>query len=198
MSETPEQRRSRLRWLTLAEVVAILAVAISGVGLWKNWQDDKATPPVAVQSEKAIPLTLRATTEADHRAVVLTAVEPAHAAQSVEIRYPTTFGMQPIEQSGDLRLSASEFDDELLRERDSAKRAKLTKTEARLPLLIVTRYIEAGSPREDRALYDLGYRIRGGGIFGGREISLGGLSLVTRGRGATQAALDRRWAAQAR
>ena len=198
MNETPEQKRSRLRWLTLAEVVAILAVAISGLGLWKGWQDDKAKPPTVVHSEKSIPLTLRATADKNSSAVTLTAVEPVHAVQSIEIFYPTALAMPPLDQSGDVRVPGSSIDDALFKARDSANLVKLTPTEAHLPLLIVTSYVEAGSPREDRALYDLGYRISGGGIFGGRDLSLGGLSLVTRGKGATQAAVDRRWAAQTR
>lgn len=199
MSETPEQRRSRLRWLTLAETVAIVAVTISGIGLWKSWQDGQAKPPpVVIQNEKSIPLTLRAAADDDRRAVTIAAVEPGHAVQSTEIIYPTALGEESFEQSGDVRLAASGFDDQLFKTRDSAGLPKLTRSEARLPLLIVTSYVEAGTPREDRALYDLGYRIADGGLFGGRELNLGGLSLVTRGKGATGAALDRRWGAQTR
>ncbi|MDQ3077885.1 MAG: hypothetical protein M3Q83_03475 [Pseudomonadota bacterium] len=199
MSETPEQRKARLRWLTLAEIVAIVAVTISGIGLWKSWQDGQAKPtPVVIQTEKSISLTLRAAPDDDRRAVTIAAVEPRHAVQSTEIVFPTALGEEPFEQSGDMRLAASGFDDPLFKARDSAGLPKLTRSEGRLPLLIVTSYVDAGAPREDRALYDLGYRIADGGLFGGRELSLGGLSLVTRGKGATQAALDRRWSAQAR
>ena len=199
MSETPEQRRTRLRWLTLAEIVAIVAVTISGIGLWKSWRDGEARPaPVVIQTEKSIPLTLRAAPDDDHRVVTIAAVEPGHAVQSTEIIYPTALGEESFEQSGDVRLSASGFDDPLFKARDAAGLSKLTRSEGRLPLLIVTSYVEAGTAREDRALYDLGYRITGGGLFGGRELSLGGLSLVTRGKGATKAALDRRWTAKSR
>jgi hypothetical protein len=197
MSETPKQRRIRLRWLTLAEIVAILAVGISGLGLWKSWQDNEPKAVVA-EGARSIPLTLRAAADDDRHSVVLTAVEPGHALQSAQISFPAALGIATVEQSGDVELSAASFDDALFDGRDAGKLPKLTKREARLPLLIVTRYIEAGSPREDRALYTLGYRISDGGILSGRELSLGGLSLVTRGKGANQAALDRRWAGQAR
>ena len=73
MSETPEQRRTRLRWLTLAEIVAIVAVTISGIGLWKSWRDGEARPaPVVIQTEKSIPLTLRAAVQ--HSSVHFSAV----------------------------------------------------------------------------------------------------------------------------
>jgi len=201
MSETPRpdtarQRRTRLRLLTLAEVIAILAVVISGIGLWKGWQDDAPKPAIASESTKSIPLTLRSTTDRDGRAVVLTAIEPGHAVQAVEISFPDALGLSPIDQSGDVRLSAASFDGQLYKARQTAGLAKLTTSEARLPLLIVTRYIEGGAPRESRALYDLGYQIKDGGLFGGREIQLGGLSLVTRNASATKTALDRRWARQ--
>lgn len=197
MSDRPQQRRTPLRWLTLAEIVAILAVGISGLGLWRSWQDNEPKP-VVTEGAKPIPLTLRSAADVDRRSVILTAIEPGHAVQSAQISFPATLGVAAVEQSGDVELSAASFDDALFEQRDAAKVPKTTKSEARLPLLIVTRYIEAGSPREDRALYTLGYRISDGGILSGRELSLGGLSLVTRGKGASQAALDRRWAGQAR
>ncbi|MCY7339215.1 MAG: hypothetical protein LH465_04585 [Sphingomonas bacterium] len=201
MSETPrpetaKQRRARLRWLTLAEIIAILAVAISGIGLWKGWHDDAPKPAIVSESTKSIPLTLRSTTEKDGSAVVLTAIEPVHAVQAVEISFPAALGISPIDQSGEVRLSASTFDDQLHKARQKAGMTKLTNGEERLPLLIVTQYIEGGAPREARAIYDLGYRIRDGGLFSGREIGLGGLSLVSRGGGGPKDALNRRWARQ--
>ncbi len=201
MSETPpletaRQRRTRLRWLTLAEIIAILAVVISGIGLWKGWQDDAPKPAIVGESTKSIPLTLRSTSDRDGRAVMLTAIEPGHAVQAVEISFPAALGNSPIDQSGDVRLSAATFDSQLYKARQTAGFAKLTTSEERLPLLVVTRYIESGSTREARALYDLGYQIKDGGLFGGREIRLGGLTLVTRNGSATKAALNRRWARQ--
>ena len=35
-NETEAQRRSRLRWITLAEAIAIAALILSGLGLWRE------------------------------------------------------------------------------------------------------------------------------------------------------------------
>ena len=35
--ETEAQRRSRLRWITLGEAIAIAALVLSGLGLWHEW-----------------------------------------------------------------------------------------------------------------------------------------------------------------
>ena len=196
MNETSEQKRSRLRWLTLAEIVAIVAVAISALGLWKSWRDEPARPAVVVAGARSVPLTLRAVPDKDHGALSLAAVEAGHAVQSATISYPSALDVGPSEQTGEIRLSASTLDNRLFRARDDAKAAKETKGGSRLPILVVTRYVEAGAPREDRAIYDLGYSIRDGGLLSGRELRLGGVSLAVRGKAATQAALDRRWSRQ--
>ena len=50
MSEASERkRRSRLRWITLGETVAIAAVAISGLTFWNSYQDRRDA-----RAEKAV------------------------------------------------------------------------------------------------------------------------------------------------
>src|SRR5690348_17101188 len=39
MSETPESRAARRRWLTLGEVVAVAGLLIAAVSLYLNWSD---------------------------------------------------------------------------------------------------------------------------------------------------------------
>ena len=50
MSETPQQRRRRLRWLTLGELLAVIAVAISALGLWQSWKS--ADQPTTVVEQR--------------------------------------------------------------------------------------------------------------------------------------------------
>lgn len=195
MSETPEQRRRRLRWLTLGEIIAVIAVAISAIGLWKSWED-KPEKPVLVEKRVAVPLTLRAEPHSEGKSVSFEPVEPGHAVQSLEIRFPTALSIGAIDGSSDLRLAAPDFEDALLRERDKRGASKEPESERQLPLLIATRYVENGKVRDDQAIYALAYHVREGGLLSGRSLRLGAIRLVARGGSATQAALDRRWANQ--
>ena len=36
--ETEAQRRSRLRWVTLGEAIALAALIVSAAGLWLTWK----------------------------------------------------------------------------------------------------------------------------------------------------------------
>jgi hypothetical protein len=58
ISGTEAKKRSRLRWVTLGEAIAIAALIISGLGLWRefNKPDEK---PVVVEKTSSIPLALR-------------------------------------------------------------------------------------------------------------------------------------------
>ncbi len=87
MSETPEQRRRRLRWLTLGELLAVIAVAISALGLWQSWKRADQ-PTTVVEQRRPIALTLRGKAEKDGRTLVITPVEPGHALQSLAIKLP--------------------------------------------------------------------------------------------------------------
>ena len=66
--------------------------------------------------------------------------------------------------------------------------------DARLPVAITTSFVSGGQTLTDTALYDVGYRSDDGGLLGGTEIELRGLSLVSRSRaGRAQADLDALW-----
>ena len=41
MSETSEQAKTRRRWLTLAELVAVSGLLIGALTLWLNWSDKR-------------------------------------------------------------------------------------------------------------------------------------------------------------
>ena len=55
-SVTEEKRRSRLRWVTLGEAIAVAALVISGLGLWHEWNSGgpEKEPAAVVQGEKPI------------------------------------------------------------------------------------------------------------------------------------------------
>jgi flagellar basal body-associated protein FliL len=64
MSEKSEEqaRRKRLRWISLGEAIAISALVISGLGLWREWRKDdspSATTTTVIEKRQAIPLSIR-------------------------------------------------------------------------------------------------------------------------------------------
>ena len=58
--ETEAKRKSRIRWVTLGEAIAIAALIVSAVGVWLSYRgDDGHGPSTIVEKRQAIPLTLR-------------------------------------------------------------------------------------------------------------------------------------------
>ena len=166
MSETPEQRRRRLRWLTLGELLAVVAVAISALGLWQSWKSgDK--PTTVVEQRRPIALTLRGKLENDGRTLVITPVEQSHALQSLILKLA---GATPINIGSDGELGADELEGAL------GKGTNRDKGTHRLRVRVESDYVEAGVVRHASGNYTLTYRWEGGGLFGGRSLRLASLA----------------------
>lgn len=163
MSETPEQRRRRLRWLTLGELLAVIAVAISALGLWKTWNSTEQ-PTTIVEQRRPIALTLRGKAEDDGRSLVINPVEPGHALQSLTITLPGV--ATPISIGSDGELAAGVLEDAL------GKGAQRSKGTHRVRARMQADYVEAGVVRKSSGGYTLAYRWEGGGLFGGRSLRL--------------------------
>lgn len=166
MSDKPtaeEARRTRRRWIGFGEVIGVIAVAISALGLWKNW-DSGDKPTTVVEQRQSIPLTLRGHAQDDGRTLQINPVEDSHALQSMTIT--VAGGRSPIEVGSDGVLSASDIESALP---DASDRGKGTH---RLRVRIVTDYVEAGADKHSSGNYVLGYRWEGGGLFGGRSLRL--------------------------
>ena len=167
MTETPEQRRRRLRWLTLGEILAVVAVAISALGLWKSWNSDDR-PTTVVEQRRPIALTLRGKAEADGRTLAITPVEQSHALQSLAIKPPGAASTISIGSDGE--LAANDLEDAV------GKSADRDKGTHRVRVRIQADYVEAGATRHATQDYVLTYRWEGGSLFGGRSLRLVGLS----------------------
>lgn len=188
MSEEPRRRRVPIRWITLAEAVAIGAVLISALGLYNSWSGDRPTPPAATPAATAHPLVLRATADREGARLSLAPVRDAQVIQSQTIAFPAALGVARVETTGDPRIEAEWINDALKKAGGKAGTG-----DRRLPILLTTVYVDDGASLTDVAVYHLGYAVEGGGLFGGTHVRLRGLSLVTRGKGATQARLDAMW-----
>ena len=169
MSESESERRRRLRWVTLGELIAIAALLVSAFGVWISYQSsDKDEPTRVVEQRQSIPLTLRAKREDDGRRLQISPVEDSHALQSLKV---TIAGASPIEVGSDGELDSSDVESALTGRDDEPKNRTLS-VRARID----ARYVEMGKDRRSSGTYTLRYMWKGGGLFGGRTLHLVGLS----------------------
>lgn len=204
MTDTPETaeesaaRRTRRRWITLGEGLAVAAVLISALSLWNAYSQrtHSEAEQAAGQKQaaaKAATLLLKATPADEGRRLSLEPLNPAQSIQSQTIAFPKALGVAPVNTTGDARIEVRWFEEGLKRARKAAGLEERSRGDERLPVLLTTRYLADGAPREDVALYDVGYRISGR-FLGGNTIRLRGLSLQRRLNVKTApAALDAAW-----
>ena len=172
MNDTPAteaKRKSRIRWVTLGEAIALAALIVSGIGVWLSWKgsgEDKG-PTTIVAQRQAIPLALRGRAQSDGRSLEIIPVEDSHALQSLTL---TPQGAKPIELGSDGQLSARDLQNAL---GESAAEGKGTH---RARVRIAARYVEAGADKSATGSYVISYRWESGGLFGGRYLRLVGLS----------------------
>lgn len=156
------------RWVSLGEIIALAALAVSALGVWIAWKsnsDDK--PTRIVEQRQAIPLTLRSTAQDDGRRLEIAPFEASHALESLTL---TIKGASPIRIGSDGILDASDLES-ALKDRDKDRKGSFT-----VPVRIDARYVEAGTDRQRSGNYALRYRWEGGGLFGGRSLRLTSLS----------------------
>lgn len=166
-SQSPKSE-SRHRWVTFGEIIGVAALIISALGLWISWQSTRDEKPTRVVEQKQpIPLTLRGTADRDGRELVLAPVEAGHALESLTVTVP---GKPPIEVGSDGKLSADDVES-ALKDRDRDRKGA-----GKVPLRIAARYVEMGADRRGGGTYQLRYRWKRGGLFGGRSLRLVGLS----------------------
>jgi hypothetical protein len=168
MSET-ESERQRRRWINIGELIALLALIVSAVGVWISWKSsetDKSTR--IVEQRPSIPLVLRAKREDDGTRLDISPVEESHALESLKIALP---GAAPIDVGSDGELDSSDVESALKGHDNEPKDRTLS-----VPVRIDAAYVEAGKERRTAGTYTLRYMWKGGGLFGGRSLHLVGLS----------------------
>lgn len=187
----------RRRWITLGELLAVIAIIISALTLWNSWRersDSAATKTADAQraSTRAATLVLIAA-DAGERALVLKPVSAEQSVQSQTILFPTALDAAPAQTTGEPRIEAAWFESALKKARNAAKLPDNSRGDERLPVAITTRFLVDGKAHEDVALYDIGYTISGR-LISGHSVTLRGISLASRVKsGNAQAKLDARW-----
>ena len=171
MNEQPTeaQKKSRLRWVTLGEAVAIAALIVSAGGLWLTWKtsDKDQGPTEVVEKRQVVPLALRGKTADEGRILEIAPVESGHALQSLDVMVA---GSSAIEAGSDGRLDASDLESAL---GDKAEDGKGTH---RLRVRIASKYVEAGADKTATGSYVISYRWEGGGLLSGRSLRFSGFT----------------------
>ena len=191
MSETAEQKRTRRRWINLAELVGVLGLVIAALSLWSNWSDRRAdlSERTAEKAEaaraKGAVLLDGAVTDGGR---TLKLSDANHKITSVDLRFPASLGVGQHALLVDPRIEADWIADPLLAlsKGDDAD-------EGRVPVLITADWWDADTHRHDRAIYDGAWRTEGR-FLRGRALRLEGLAL--RERGGSGARLEAIWAAE--
>lgn len=186
MTETADQARTRRRWITLAEVVAVAGVVIAALTLYLNVSDrraDQAERAATAQKDAAVQARVELTGTVDGNTITLK--DPRHDITDTTILFPKALGVgkqAPVEPE----IDAAMFNRALLKLTDGGPDART----GRLPVLITTRYWDGDATRSARGLYDIVWRTHGRRFFG-RALTLEGFRL--RQTGGDAAALERAW-----
>jgi hypothetical protein len=199
--QTPAERREaaaiRRRWITLGEILAVIGVLISGLALWNSWSERSAAERERASEEAkqdAVSRIVVLKASGGGKRLALTAHDPDQAIQSQTLLFPSAFALGAFDTT-DPRIEAEwvKRATRKAQEKDGKVRG-----DARMPVAITTRFVADGRTFTDAALYDVGYKESDGGLFGGSEVELKGLSLIGRTTAAeAQKRLDALWAARA-
>ena len=189
MSETPDQARTRRRWISLAEAVAVAGVIIGALTLWNNWSERRTVETeraqAAGEAAKRGRFILKGTVAADGQSVVL-AKDEEHALDDVTVVFPTPLGIAT--QDAVLHTVDSDW--------FAAPILKLTDGGAddragRLPVLVRYSYVDADGRHRDSGIFDVIWATHGRRLLG-RELKITDFRL--RQHGGSQKQLDAMWA----
>jgi hypothetical protein len=193
MSTPPPERKRGRFWLNVGEAAAVIGVAIAALSFWDTHrQHAEEARQAAEQSQAQSAFVLRAAAEAAGRRLTLDSVEPRQVIQSQRYYFPAAI----LDHAMEVTAARPQIDQAWiaggLEKALNASHAK-GDGEARLPVVIVTSYVEDGEARQDRSLYLIGYAYRSH-FLGGRQIILQGLALQRRQiAGDPQASVERQW-----
>jgi hypothetical protein len=200
----PRKRRLPLRWLSLAELVGIIAVAIAALGYWDTHRERAQTDRerVAEAREKqaeakagVLKLTFLMTgaPESGGERLRLTTVHSEQVIQTQAVTFPSEIRGDAVQTTGNPRIDAGWFEDGL----GKALHARGDKRhQGRMPVGVATSFIEDGQEKTDQAIYLIGYSTHPR-VLRADKVEMEGLSLVRRGAaGDLQAAVDAIWTRQ--
>ena len=199
--ETAEERRIRRRWITFGEVLAVIGVIISALALWNSYVErrgDEAARNAEKAEKGAVSRILLLKATGGGRSLTLEPRDPEQTIRSQTILFPSPLETK-VEALVQPRIEADWVKQAVKKAHDLGRREAKGPGDARMPVAITTVFDSGGATFTDTALYDVGYKESGGGLFGGTNVTLRGLSLIERVSPAkAQARLDAIWNSRGR
>jgi hypothetical protein len=191
----PPPRRRQGFWLTVGEIVGVLALGVAGLNYWDSHQQH-AEEEKRAQAHTQAAVAFVAVGEADRegRTVALRPLKSAQAIQSQRYTFPKDVLDRPVEIAADKPRIQADWVASGLKRALEAAHAK-GEGSARVPVLIDTTYVEDGDTRTDLSLYQLGFSWKKT-FLSGRQVRLEGLALAKRHPSADAATqMETRWGA---
>jgi hypothetical protein len=194
------RKRLQVRWLTLAEFVGVGALLIAGLGFWDSHRErvredrDRAAAASERQAQakadaQKLSFVMTGAREDDGKRVRLTSVNEGQVIQTQTVWFPPEIRGDSVETTGNPRLEVGWIENGL---RKTAGKART----GRVPVGVLTVFIQDGVTKTDRAVYHLGYSIHPRTLRADR-VELEGLSLARRGvTGDLQVAAGNLWSAR--
>lgn len=188
-----------VRWLTLAEIVGVSALVLAGLGYWDSHRGrmqtdrERAAETRQRQAEarvSALKQTFVMTglpSDSGDRIRIATA-HPEQVIQTQELWFPAAVRADSVKTTGNPRVEAGWV--------DGVAKADRKATSGRVPVGVLTVFIEEGQTKTDRSVYYVGFN-REKRTLRADKITLEGLSLARRGvAGDLQKTADALWAAR--
>lgn len=190
----------RRRWITLGEILAVVAVVISGLTFWNSYSErtaseaeraaekEAAAEAERQAAERSQTLLLRVSAGRGGSSLILAPVDSSQVIQSLTFAFPSDLGAGSIDAVIEPRVEADWIETAV----EDLETSGSGGGDLRLPVAITTRFVSGGDTYTDTALYDVGYRLDRGVLD--TDVELQGLALIERAQAPNaQARLDAIW-----
>ena len=175
VNDTAHKRRQNF-WLTVGEIVGVLALVIAALNYWDSHKQH-AVEMREVSAERRAQTAFVVTGAADveGRRIALRSLKSSQAIQSQRYYFPRSVLNHAMEiTAAEPQIDLGWIEGGLRKVARPAKSGEST-----LPVAIVTTYVEDGDTRTDTSVYKVGYGWTTG-LFGGPKFRLQGIALGRR------------------
>lgn len=178
----PTAAGSRRAWITVGEVVGVLALAVAALSSWDSHQERAREDAMRAAAERhAVAqdvFVMRASVDADGQRLRLEPVRADQVIQSQVYVFPAKVRAGEVRTTGDARIEAAWIADGL--RRAARHGPKADGGDLRVPVGVVTTYLADGQTASDQSVYLIGYSLKSRLLLGSK-VELRGLSLARRG-----------------
>jgi hypothetical protein len=175
VSDAPKRRQGF--WLTVGEIVGVLALVIAALNYWDSHkQHTDEVRQVSAEQRARAAFVVTGTADSEGRRIALKSLKPSQAIQSQRYYFPRSILDHPMEvTAAEPQIDLGWIEDGLRKLSEGGAKSG----ERTIPVAIRTTFVEDGDTRVDTSLYRIGYRWSPR-LFGGPKIVLQGIELTRR------------------